>query len=116
MDPEIYQQAKKFNREVNALNNRRKTIVINADAKPYEMSFIQFVIVWYDKTMELILAADMPADPIALIMQEHQDQVLSALSRGVLVPLTVLKEYRFKPDCFHQIRRYCRANKIDLDA
>jgi hypothetical protein len=116
MDPEIYQQAKKFNREVNALNNGRKKIVINADAKPYEMSFIQFVVAWYDKTMELILADDMPVDPIALLMTEHKDQVLSAISKGVLVPLTVLKEYRFKPDCFHQIRRYCWAHKIDLDA
>ena len=54
-------------------------------------------------------------DHESLLRDLHIKKILKAIKEDLQIPLFNLREYRFKPEMYIHIRRYCRQHKIDLD-
>ena len=118
MDPQILRKLLAFIKEVKQMAPDTGPVLIRAGAKPFEMTFFEYVVLWYDKTIDVIKEEELPPayDPIGVLRTEHEAQVLRAVLQGSVVPPAVLREYRYNHQFFKPIRKYCRTHKIDLDA
>ncbi len=118
MKANIRRKLVSFLKSVDQITPGPNPVHIQIGAKPYELTFYAFVVLWYDKSIDVIKDDKLRPmeNVIDILRKEHQTQVLSAVKGGTHVPPEVLCEYRFKTEFYKPIKKYCRTNKIDLDA
>lgn len=118
MGSQITHKLLTFVKDVKKLAPNTDPVLIRVGAKPFEMTLYEFVVLWYDKAITVIKEGELHPmqDVICVLKKEHSNQVLNALLKEDIVPLKVLREYRFRSELYKPIRKYCRVRKIDLDA